>query len=246
MEFCVNNAVYSITAIADTNGFILRSLSNGTLVAERQLPGTITGMTLDNNTLFCVVEYDAKAEYRYGAKVLHSFGTRAVQLQTYNMKLEELSSSFETSSVCQHLLSCMDETAVYTVQWDVGSTGIEDGKGVFRPFDEVVVLTLSRHDLKTYSLTTWKLDDFGNNNECREALEKVVDGYITGISRIHAANGKLIFECDVFEPNSVIENDDPDFDENELSEADYVEYHSFPCTICADLDAKELSCVANN
>lgn len=246
MEFCVNNAAYSITAIADTNGFTLRSLANGVLVAERQLPGTITGMTLDDNTLFCVVEYDAEAEYRYGEKVLHSFDTRVVQLQTYNMKLEELSSSFETHSVCQHLLSCMDKSAVYTVQWDVGSTGIENSEGVFRPFDVVGALIFSRHDLKRGNLTTWKLNDFENDNECSEMLEQAVNGYVTGISKIHSAEGKLIFECDVFEPDSVIENDDPDFDENELSEADYVEYHSFPYTICADLDAKELSYAANN
>jgi hypothetical protein len=241
MEFCVTNNVCTITATTEINNFTLRSCANGTLIAEHKFPGMLTGMALDGETLLCAVEYDAQAEYKYDTKVLHSFTTRVVQVYTFNMKLEELSCDFETNSVCQHLLSCMDKSAVYTVQWDVGSTGIEDDNGIFRPFDEIGTLIFSRHDLKTCKLTTWKLDDFENDSECSEALEKVISGYATGINRISVSDGKLMLECSVFEPDSVIEPDAPKLDND-----DYVEYHSFPSTVCVDLDTKELSCVVDD
>ena len=238
MEFCVTNTVCTITATTEVNNFTLRSCANGNLIAEHKFPGMLTGMALDGETLLCAVEYDAQAEYKYDTKVLHSFTTRVVQMYTFNMKLEELSCGFETHSVCQHLFSCMDKSAVYTVQWDVGSTGIEDDNGIFRPFDEIGTLIFSRHDLKTCKLTTWKLDNFENDNECSEALEKVISGYVTGINRISVSDGKLMLVCNVFEPDSVIEPDDPKLDND-----DYVEYHSFPSTVCVDLDTKDLLCV---
>lgn len=72
MDFCATNDVYTITATAETDSFTLRSCANGTLVAERKMPGTITGMTLDGETLFCVVE--EKEEEGYGiAKILDDY-----------------------------------------------------------------------------------------------------------------------------------------------------------------------------
>ena len=126
MEFYVTNDVYSITATTAANNFTLRSCADGNLIAEHKFPGMLTGMALDGETLLCAVEYDAQAEYKYDTKVLHSFTTRVVQMYTFNMKLEELSCDFETRSICQHLLSCMDNSAVYAVQWDVGNMEIED------------------------------------------------------------------------------------------------------------------------
>ena len=50
-----------------------------------------------------------------------------------------------------------------------------------------------------------------------------------------------MLECRVFEPDSVIEPDAPRLDND-----DYMEYHSFPSTVCVDLDTKELSYVVDD
>ena len=242
MEFNVTDGAYSITATAERDSFTLRSCANGTLTAERTLPGALTGMTLDGETLLCSVEYDARAEYKYDTRVLHSFTTRVVQMYRFNMKLEELSCYCETRRVCQHILSCMDESSVYTVDWDAVSTGIEDRDGVFRPFDEISKLIFRQHNFKNCTLTEWTLED-SIDNVCSKALEETVNGYVTGIRRIFASKGKLMLECDAFDPDSIIETDDPESDVSEMDDRDYVEYHSFLNTICVDLDAKELSYV---
>lgn len=234
MNFCVTNDVYSITATAETDSFTLRSCANGTLVAERKMPGTITGMTLDGETLFCVVEEKEEEGYRRDT---------IVQVYTFNMKLEELSHCLEAEQYGYLLLSCMDESSVYTVTWNTGSTAMQDEAGVSRSFDVVVTLSFSRRNLKTCESTKWTLDDIENDNECSETLEKIMSGFVTGINSISVPDGKLLLECDVFEMDRFEKPDDPDFDENNWSDSDYVEWNTTEEKICVDLDAKELSYV---
>ena len=50
-----------------------------------------------------------------------------------------------------------------------------------------------------------------------------------------------MLECMVYNPDCVIETDDPDYNEDEKSDFDYVEWHSFPETICANIKEKELT-----
>lgn len=237
MELRSTGGIYSVTATTSENGFTLHCFANGELVAEREIQGEITGMVIDRETLYCTIEYDVQAEYKNGEILLHSFKTHIAKLQTFNMKLEEISSTLEAEEQYGRLLSCMDKSSVYTLHWDTGSTKIDNIS-----YDEIVSLVFKRHDFNC-RVVEWTLDDFKNDNECSEMLEAVTSGYVTKINRVFASGGKLLFDCDVFDPSSVIEMDDPEFDENELSDSDYVEFHSFPCTICADLDKKELSYV---
>ena len=230
MDFCVTNDVYSITATAEIDGFTLRSCTNGTLVAERKAPGTIRGMALDGETLRCVVE----EEYRRDM---------IVQMYTFNMKLEELSRCLEAEQYWYLLLSCMDESSVYTVTWNTGSTAMQDEAGVSRSFDVVVTLSFSRRNLKTCESTEWTLDDIENDNECSGTLEKIMLGFVTGVNSISASGGKLLLECDVFEMDGFEKPDYPDFDENNWSDSDYEEWNPIEEKICVDLDAKELSYV---
>ena len=234
MEFTATNGVYSITATAERDSFTLRSCANGALTAERTLPGALTGMTLDGETLFCVIEEEEREGYRCET---------IAQVCTFNMRLEELSRCIEAEQYWHQLLSCMDESSVYTVMWNTGSTAMQDEAGASRSFDVVVTLYFSRRNLKTCELTKWTLDDIKNDNECSEALEETVDGFVTGIRRISASDGKLLLECDVFEMDRFEKPDDPDFDENNWSDSDYEEWNTIEEKICVDLDAKELSYV---
>lgn len=237
MELRSTGGIYSVTATMSENGSTLHCFANGELVAEREIQGEITGMVVDRETLYCTIEYDVQAEYKNGEILLHSFKTCIAKLQTFNMKLEEISSTLEAEEQYGNLLSCIDKSSVYTLCWVTGSTEIGDIS-----YDEVTNLAFRRHDFNG-QLVEWTLDDFKNDNECSKMLEAVTSGYVTKINRVLALGGKLLFDCDVFDPDSVIETDDPDFDENELSDLDYVELHSFTYTICADLDKKELSVV---
>lgn len=234
MEFSVTNGAYSITATAERDSFTLRSCADGTLVAERKMPGTITGMALDGETLFCVIEEEEQEGYRCET---------IAQMYTFNMRLEELSRCIEAEQYWHHLLSCMDESSVYTVQWGTASTGMEDEAGVHRSFDVITALGFARHNYRTGERVEWTLDDFKNDNECYEALEKIISGFVTDINSISASDGKLLLECDVFEMDRFEKPDDPDFDENNWSDSDYVEWNTTEEKICADLDAKELSYV---
>lgn len=230
MDFCVTNDVYTITATAEIDGFTLRSCANGTLVAERKAPGTIRGMALDGETLRCVVEEEHRRD-------------TIVQMYTFNMKLEELSRCLEAEQYWYLLLSCMDESSVYIVQWGTASTEMDDKTGVPRLFDVVTALGFARHNYRTGERVEWILDDFKNDNECYEALEKIMSGFVTGISSISVSDGKLLLECDVFEMDRFEKPDDPDFDENNWSDSDYEEWNTTEEKICVDLDAKELSYV---
>lgn len=237
MELQVKNGKYAITGEInwDCKNSLLRCIADDTLVAAREIPGYIDEITADDGQVFCLVQHRSD---------LLGDDNRVV-LQTFNWELHELSSDILESNPNGWFLSCMDMSYIYILRYGTASSGADFG-GKSVDFDMVAEMTFIKINRKTGERIEWTLDDLENNDGCSRALENVVNGYVAGISKIHAANGKLIFECDVFEPDSEIECDDPDFDENELSEADYVEYHSFPYTICADLDAKELSYVANN
>ena len=116
-------------------------------------------------------------------------------------------------------------------------------QGVSRSFDVVVTLSFSRRNLKTCESTEWTLDDIENDNECSGTLEKIMLGFVTGVNSISASGGKLLLECDVFEMDGFEKTDYPDFDENNWSDSDYVEWNTTEKKICVDLDAKELSYV---
>lgn len=235
MKIKVENKQYEITGEHpyDPEGplSILRSFANGEQMAERKIFGYVDDIALDDEYVFCLVHYRAK----------ELGGDNKAVLSTFDMELHEFSAEILTSNPNGWFCSCMDETHIYILYWDDASADIEDSNGVSRSFDIVTEMTFTKIDRKSGERTEWKLDDFENDNECSEALEKAVGyGFVTSINSLHILDGKMVFECSVFEPDSVVENDDPDFNENELDNSDYVECHSYPCTVCADMDGKKL------
>lgn len=236
MEFCCSYENYLVKEIVNIGGSVLQLFSNGAFVAECKFPEEIRGIALSDERLFCLIQYFAKEVGDENKVVLH----------TFDMELHELSRETLESNPNGGFCSCMDMSYIYILHYNTAWMGMDCG-GRSLDLDVVAEITFLKISRKTGERTEWKLNDFEDDSACSLALEKVAgSGLVTSIYALSILDGRLIFKCDVFDPDSVIENDDPDFGENELSEADYVEYHSFPYTICVDLDAKELSYVANN
>lgn len=204
----------------------LRCVSKDGAVVTRELPGNVTGLLLRGNKLLCLAE---QREKRYKERIV---------LYTFDTKLQELSSEMLADG-SYGLRSAMDAEYIYIL--DTDTTGVDLGDDP-RSCDEVCMLAFTKISIATGERTEWVLDD-AEENMCHDALIDLTNGYVTGVDALHAFDGKLMLTCSVYEPGSEIESDDPDFDENALDDSDYVERHSFPETICADVDAQKLSSV---
>lgn len=229
MEFQAESGKYTVTY----GGAMLRCVADGNLIAEQKfLDADVQEIRIEDERVLFLVKYCST----------YMGDNYEVVLQTFDMELHELSYEVLESARIGFFSACMDETSVYIVHSDTARIDVDDN-GISRSIDAVVELTFIKIDRKTGERVEWKLNDLKRNAECTKALEQVVGSgyYVTFINSLCLLDGKLVFECDVFDPNSTVETDDPDFDEKELSDFDYVEWHSFPETIHVDLDAKTLS-----
>lgn len=204
----------------------LRCVSKDGTVVTRELPGHVTGLLLRGDKLLCLAEQQEK---RYKESIV---------LYAFDTKLRELSSEMLADS-SYGLRSAMDAEYIYILGTDTASV---DFVGDSRSCDEVCRLAFIKINIATGERMEWTLED-ADDNICHDTLIDLTNGYVTGVTEIHAFDGKILFTCDVYDPDSVVESDNPDFDENALDDGNYVERHSFPETICADVDARELSSI---
>lgn len=195
-------------------------------VAAHELPGHVTGLLLHGDKLLCLAEHQEK---KYEESIV---------LHTFDTKLQEISSK-RLADGFQSFQSAMDSEYIYILGTDTASV---DFGGDMRSCDEVCALAFIKINIATGERMEWTLED-ADDNICHDTLIDLTNGYVTGVTEIHAFDGKILFTCDVYDPGSEIVCDDSDFDENELDDCDYVEWHSFPEMFCADVDAQKFSSI---
>lgn len=194
--------------------------------AVRELPGKVTGIVFHGDKLLCIAQYreaDTCAEYL----ILHAFDTA----------LHELSSKKLTGGE-HHLFSALDATAAYILHTSIGSTTLTEDDG--RWFDVLMGMAFTKIDISTGERAEWELDD-DSDNACSDALARLTDGYVTRVNSLCAHEGQLVLSCNVYDPDSLIETDDPDFDESTLDDGDYVEWHSFESDFVVRFEERQLS-----
>lgn len=226
MKFNCSNENHFALAEQSGDNSVLYCVSNEGNTAKLELSEKITGLSFIDEKLYCVAHVRNKDSY--GEKtVLHTFDT-----QLNELSLEELTEDYR-----YRRLSAMAGELLYILDFETGSTNLE---GDSRSFDMVSQLNFTKINIKTGERNEWDLDDW-NDEECSNALADLTDGYVTDIEAVHVFDGQLMLECMVYNPDCVIETDDPDYNEDEMSDSDYVEWHSFPETICANIKEKELT-----
>lgn len=188
--------------------------------AKREIPGKITGITHSNGNLLCLVEYcDKRAN------------NKKVILHTFDEKLNEIESEalFEGSPWHHGLVSAMDAHCIYILKFETGLTALEGENQ--HCFDAVCDLAFTKINVGSKERTGWTLKE----------VPDIVNGYVSGIDSMYFSGERLLLECVVYDPDSTVEFDDSDFDENELDDAEYIDLHSGPKIIRVRFDEKELS-----
>lgn len=226
MKFNCSNENHFALAEQGLDNSVLYCISNKGNTAKMELSEKIMGLSLLDEKLYCVAHVRNKDSYAEKI-VLHTFDT-----QLNELSLEELTEDYQYNR-----LSAMAGELLYILDFENGSTSLEvDSKS----FDVVSRLNFTKINIKTGERNEWDLDDW-NDAECSNALVDLISGYVTDIEAVHVFEGQLMLECMVYNPDCVIETDDPDYNEDEKSDFDYVEWHSFPETICANIKEKELT-----
>ena len=226
MKFNCSNENHFALAEQGLDNSVLYCISNKGNTAKMELSEKIMGLSFLDEKLYCVAHVRNKDSYAEKI-VLHTFDT-----QLNELSLEELTEDYQYNR-----LSAMAGELLYILDFENGSTSLEvDSKS----FDVVSRLNFTKINIKTGERNEWDLDDW-NDAECSHALVDLISGYVTDIEAVHVFEGQLMLECMVYNPDCVIETDDPDYNEDEKSDFDYVEWHSFPETICANIKEKELT-----
>lgn len=226
MKLHTSNEAHFVLADVGGERSTLYCLSKGGTLAAHELPEKVTGLLLRGEELLCLAE--SRSERHTTAIVLHGF----------DLDLRELSRRMLADA--HGLLSAMDGEHIYILGTDTAGVDFGDSR---RTCSRVCTLAFTRISIETGERTAWTLDDSENDDACSKALEELTDGYVTAVDALRVFDGKPMLLCSVYDPDSVAESDDPNFDENELSDSDYVELHSFAETICADVEQRALTFV---
>lgn len=225
MKFNCSNENHFALAEQGLDNSVLYCVSNKGTTAKLELPEKIMGLSFVGEKLYCVAHVRNKDSY-----------AEKIVLHTFDTQLNELSHEELTEDYRNDRLSAMAGELLYILNFENGSTIFE---GDSRSFDVVDRLNFKKINIKTGERNEWDLDDW-NDAECSNALADLTGGYVTDIEAVYAFEGQLMLECMVYNPDCVVETDNPDYNEDEMSASDYVEWHSYPETICADIEEKKL------
>lgn len=239
MEMKIESGKYTITCedfvdcARNCVSYLLCSHAGRDRVGSFQTAGgRVEEVKVEDERVLCLVHYAGHPLVEEQKVVLH----------TFDMELRGLSEEVLATSPDGWFQACMDDTYIYILHTGETTMFFEDASEISRSVDVVAEMTFTRINRKTGERTEWRLDDLERDNECTKALKAAIgEEIVTSINALCVFDGKLVFECDIFDLDSTIETDDPDFDEDELEDSDYVAVRSDKVAICADLDAKTFS-----
>lgn len=208
----------------------LYSISTDGRAAKYTLAENILAMGMYGEKLLCISQLRNKKAMR-----------NSVILHTFDMDLHEISQEVLIEDQIWHYfyLAAMNTDSIFILQYQTNSISLEECRGYF---DEIIELLVTQIDLATGVQQVFDCSDFVKNSEwLGNYLHDLACGFVTGVNSMHISDGRLMLECDVYYPDCEIETNDPDFDESELDDFEYVEWHTFPDMLCVDVNDKTIT-----